>query len=110
MQQKDPTDFPSCPDFDMLFCYGEILDAADAGMSAISPRRYRTVARDAKRFIVAHWEHPLLPRECRRAWALQDLFENVQFEKRADRTVRRLAAVQLPPLNADSGGMPGMAA
>lgn len=81
---------PSEPDFRTLLYFGEVLDAADAGMPNISARQYTAAARGAKSFLARHWGHPLLPTQCMRAAYLQDLFTAMGLHKRRQEVAYRL--------------------
>lgn len=69
------------PDFSVLFQYGEVLDAVDAGLTDLEPQQYVRVVEDARSFISAHWGHPALETQCGRAWALSDLYAVVECER-----------------------------
>jgi len=70
------------PDYTTLYQYGEVLDAVDAGMEAFEVATYREVLRLARQFILQHWGHALLARECHRSGALGDLYDYTEQEKR----------------------------
>jgi hypothetical protein len=70
------------PDYIDLFECGEVLDAVDAGMEEVEVSRYRDLLKKARNFILEHWGHPKLEKECLRSGALFDLYSYTEFEKR----------------------------
>lgn len=70
------------PDYVELFECGEVLDAVDAGIEEVEVSRYRDLLRRARQFILEHWGHPKLEKECLRSGALFDLYSYTEFEKR----------------------------
>jgi len=70
------------PDYIALFECGEVLDAVDAGMEEVEVSRYRDLLKKARHFILEHWGHPKLEKECLRSGALFDLYSYTEFEKR----------------------------
>jgi len=79
---NDHNDMGTSPDFIELFACGEALDAVDAGMESLDVSVYRDLLRKARHFILHHWGHPKLSRECHRSGALGDLYEFTEHEKR----------------------------
>lgn len=70
------------PDYIDLFQCGEVLDAVDAGMEEVEVSRYRDLFKKARHFILEHWGHPKLEKECQRSGALFDLYSYTEYEKR----------------------------
>jgi hypothetical protein len=70
------------PDYTILYQFGEVLDAVDAGMQVFEVDMYREVLCQARQFILRHWGHPQLARECHRSGALGDLYDFTEHQKR----------------------------
>jgi hypothetical protein len=70
------------PDYMTLYQLGDVLDAVDAGLQVFEVSTYREVLWRARQFILRHWGHPALARECNRSGALGDLYAFTEYEKR----------------------------
>lgn len=70
------------PDYMTLYQLGDVLDAVDAGLQVFEVGTYREVLWRARQFILRHWGHPELARECHRSGALGDLYAFTEHEKR----------------------------
>jgi hypothetical protein len=64
-------------DVQALRSYGELLDAADAGLISLEAVRYKNTRARARELIEHHAWHADLESWCEDSWALLDLFEEV---------------------------------
>jgi hypothetical protein len=98
------------PDYIALFECGEALDAVDAGMEEVEVSRYRDLLKKARHFILEHWGHPRLERECLRSGALFDLYSYTEYEKRLAPKLALLRDDKLASVHSYADAVSGRAA